>query len=123
VTAAAINNWGDIAGFYASAGGTHGFLRAGDGSVITLDVPGSSMTQALGVDDEGDVVGVYTAGTGNNPPIHGLTWDGLRGFQTADDPHAIGTTTINGVDDLGQLVGFYVDGHNDTNGLLATPRR
>ena len=39
------------------------------------------------------------------------------------DPHGVGTTTINGVNDHGQLVGFYLDGANNTDGFLAAPQR
>jgi len=31
-----------------------------------------------------------------------------------------GTTTINGINDRGQLVGFCVDGHENTDGFVAT---
>ena len=37
-----------------------------------------------------------------------------------DDPNGLGTTTINGVNDLGQLVGFYVDANGNTDGFVAT---
>ena len=40
---------------------------------------------------------------------------------TVDDPHGAGTTTINGVNDHGQLVGFYVDSNGNTDGFLASP--
>jgi hypothetical protein len=79
------------------------------------------MTQALGVNDEGEVVGVYTVGSGSSAQLHGFTWNEIQGFRTVDDPHGIGTTTINGVNDKGDLVGFYVDGAGNTDGLLATP--
>jgi hypothetical protein len=39
-----------------------------------------------------------------------------------DDPHGVGTTTINGVNDAGELVGFYVDGAGNTDGMIALPR-
>ena len=35
------------------------------------------------------------------------------------DPHGIGTTTINGVNNAGDLVGFYVDAAGNTDGFLA----
>ena len=38
-----------------------------------------------------------------------------------DDPNGIGTTTFNGVNDKGQIVGFYVNGNDNTIGLLANP--
>ena len=43
------------------------------------------------------------------------------GFRTVDDPHGQGTTTINGVNDLGDLVGFYTDAAGNTDGMLALP--
>ncbi len=49
--------------------------------------------------------------------------EGRRGgFTTVDDPHGAGTTTtINGVNDRGQVVGFYTDAAGNTDGMLATP--
>ena len=34
------------------------------------------------------------------------------------DPLGLGTTTINGVNDAGDLVGFYTDAAGNTDGLL-----
>ena len=39
-----------------------------------------------------------------------------------DDPHGIGTTTINGVNNAGDRVGFYVDSAGNTDGMIALPR-
>src|SRR5215469_798256 len=38
-----------------------------------------------------------------------------------DDPNGIGTTTFDGVNDKGKIIGFYVDGSHNTTGLLADP--
>jgi hypothetical protein len=127
-TAAGINNRGDIAGFGtdstgdSSNGQVVGWLRRHGGQVTILNVPGSSMTQALGVNDNDEVVGVYQDGSGTSATMHGFTWTPMRGFQTVDDPHGVGATTINGVNDEGQLVGFYTDAAGNTDGLLATPQ-
>lgn len=122
LTAAAINNRGDVAGFYNnSAGVTVAFLKYGDGRFLTLAVPGASMTQAFGVNDSGEVVGAYTVGTGSSAVMHGFTWRPGHGFTTVDDPHGVGTTTINGVNDRGDLVGFYTDSAGNTDGMLAMP--
>jgi hypothetical protein len=122
-TAAGINNRGDIAGFGtdASNGQVVAFLLRRGGQVTILNVPGSSMTQALGINDGDEVVGTYQVGTGSNATMHGFTWTPTRGFQTVDDPNGVGGTTINGVNDRGQLVGFYTDANGNTDGLLATP--
>ena len=95
---------------------------AHDGQFITLAVPGASMTQAFGVNDRDEVVGAYTVGTGSTATMHGFTWRPGHGFSTVDDPHGVGTTTINGVNDAGDLVGFYVDSAGNTDGMIALPR-
>ena len=123
LTAAGISNAGDVSGFYTDAAGvTRAFLRLHNGRFITLSVPGAAATQALGVNDRDEVVGVYTVGSGANAAMHGFTWQPGRGFRTVDDPHGIGTTTVNGVNDHGQLVGFYTDADGNTDGFLASPR-
>ena len=124
LTAAAINNHGDVAGFYTDRNGnTDAFLDYKHGYFRTLDYPGATATQAFGVNDHDEVVGAYTDGTGSSAVMHGFTWTPGGGFGTVDDPHGIGTTTINGVNDAGNLVGFYVDAAGNTDGLLATPIR
>ncbi len=124
LTAAAINDHGDVAGFYTNpgTGNTDGFLLS-HGHFTDLAVPGASSTMALGVSNYGEVVGTYTVGSGSSAVMHGFTWTPQHGFSTVDDPHGIGTTTINGVNDFGQLVGFYVDANGNTDGFLATPQR
>jgi hypothetical protein len=123
LTATAINNRGDIAGFYSNpgSGNTDGFIKVRGTTFIDLSVPGASSTMALGVNDHDEVVGVYTVGSGSSAVTHGFTWTPGGGFVTVDDPHGIGTTTINGVNNAGDLVGFYVDAAGNTDGLLATP--
>jgi hypothetical protein len=68
-------------------------------------------------------VGVYETGSGSVPSMQGFTWTPARGFQTVDDPKGHTTTTIDGVNDRGELVGFYIDRAGNTDGMLATPRR
>jgi hypothetical protein len=122
LTAAAINDHGDVAGFYSKTSSqVDAFLKLASGKFITLAVHGAAMTQAFGVNDSDEVVGAYTDGTGNNAQTHGFTWTPQHGFTTVDDPHGIGTTTINGVNDHGDLVGFYTDSAGNTDGMLAMP--
>ena len=122
VTAAAINNRNDVAGFETnSAGTTEGFLKLNDGRVTTLNVPGSSMTQAFGINDGDVVVGTYQVGTGDNAVSHGFIWAPGFGFQNVDDPNGVGATAVNGINDHGRLVGFYTDSSGNTDGFLATP--
>ncbi len=98
--ATGINDKGSISGFYIdSAGVNHGFLLA-NGTFTTLDFPAATSTQAFG----------------------GFIFDDGF-FQSVDDPEGVGTTTINGINDRGQLVGFFVDAAGNTDGLAATPHR
>jgi hypothetical protein len=122
LTAAGINDHGDVAGIYTNPadGNTDGFLLS-HGHFTDLAVPGSSSTMALGVNNSDEVVGVYVPSTDANA-LDGFTWTPQHGFRTIDDPHGMGTTTINGVNDFGQLVGFYVDANGNTDGFLATPQ-
>jgi probable HAF family extracellular repeat protein len=120
LTAAAINNDGDVAGFYnKTASQVDAFLKLRSGRFITLAFPGASMTQAFGVNDSGEVVGSYTTGSGNSAVTHGFVWRGGT-FATVDIPGA-SSTTINGINDENDLVGFYTDAKGNTDGFLALP--
>ncbi|MCL2419464.1 MAG: hypothetical protein FWD04_09240 [Conexibacteraceae bacterium] len=122
VTAAAVNNLGDIAGFATGAAGqTEGFLRTPTGRTWHLDFPGAASTQALGVNDGDEVVGTYTTGTAQNPMNFGFVWSPGLGFQTVNDPNGVGSTTVNGVNDRGTIVGFYTDAQNNTDGFVGRP--
>jgi hypothetical protein len=127
LTAAAINDRGHVAGVYTNpaTGSTDGFLLS-HGRFTDLTVPGSTSTMALGVNNFDEVAGVYVP-SGNANALEGFTWTPQHGFTTVNDPKGVNngnlTTTINGVNDFGQLVGFYVDGNGNTDGFLATPRR
>jgi hypothetical protein len=118
VTATAINNWGDIAGFFTNrAGATKSFLWT-RGRLITFAHRGATMTQAFGVNDHREVVGAYTVGKAENALTHGFTWTPRHGFTTVDNPNGRGTTTINGLNNAGHLVGFYTDAKGNTHGFL-----
>ncbi len=118
-TAAAINNKGEIAGFYVDAAGVfHGFVDNG-GMFTTIDPTGSMSTSLLGINDNGLAVGDWIDASG---VMHGLLYDLNNGtFENIDDPFGAGATTINGINDLDQLVGFYVNGDDNTIGLIANP--
>jgi len=122
LTAAAINNLGDVAGFATNGSGTtEAFLKLANGKLIRLNVPGASATQAFGVDDGDEVVGQYMVGSGSSATTQGFVWSPGFGFETINDPKGVGATTLNGVNDRGEVVGFYTDSAGNTDGLLATP--
>jgi hypothetical protein len=124
VTAAAINNFGAVAGYFTGpADATEGFFLRHTGQLYVLRVPGATATEALGVNDSGEVVGAYQVGSGRGAVTHGFTWTRQGGFATVDDPDGPGATTISGVNNAGDLVGFYINRAGDTEGLMATPDR
>ena len=123
VTAAGINNHGDVVGFFTSksTGAVVGFLLK-NGIFTEFVYPNTTITTPFGINDKDQIVGSYVDGAGamhgfllSNPLTHAH-------FQTVDDPNGIGTTVINGINDHTDLVGFYVDGAGNTDGMLATPR-
>jgi probable HAF family extracellular repeat protein len=120
LTAAAINNRGDVAGFYNKTSATvDGFLKLRSGKFETIAYPGASSTQAFGVNDSGEVVGTYTTGSGNSAVTHGFTWhDG--DFGTVNIPGA-SSTAVNGVNDEGDIVGFYTAASGNTDGFVGLP--
>ena len=120
LTAAAVNNSSTIAGFYTNAKGTvDGFVKWVNGHVVTLAAPGASATQATGINDRGEVVGMYTTGSGNNAVTHGFTWANGK-FTTVNYP-AASSTTVNGVNNEGDIVGFYTDAAGNTDGFVGLP--
>ncbi len=124
--ATSINNNGDIVGTFTDGNGImHGFLVKGNTTKV-FDYTGTAnvtATMFLGINIHDQIVGAYTIGTGNNAQTHGfLLSDPLHKahWQSIDDPNGVGTTTINGINDNADLVGFYVDGTGNTDGMLAT---
>ena len=64
------------------------------------------MTEAIGVNDNGIVVGDYRDAAGN---FHGFVWDGGL-FLTFDVPFPEATLTApTGINNVGQIVGVYFD--------------
>ena len=114
----AINNRGELAGIYTDGNGvTHGFLD-NHGVFTTINAPGASTTELLGLNNKGIAVGEAIVGGVN----HGLIYDSKTGaFTLLDDPDAAGSTVFNGINEQGDIVGYYTDASGNTNGLLMTP--
>jgi uncharacterized membrane protein len=88
-------------GFYLPTATTSiGFLDQG-GTITTIDPFGSTFTQALGINNNGEIVGFEVDSMGFQ---HGYIDIGGV-FQVFDPPGSV-NTTINGVNNLGQIVGF-----------------
>ncbi len=109
----------EIVGFYQPDAGlttSFGYLDKG-GTITTIDPFGSTFTQALGVNDLGEIVGFYVGADGNQ---HGYIDN--NGVFTSFDPPGSASTTINGLNDKGDIVGFYTNPVTDTVvGFVGTP--
>jgi probable HAF family extracellular repeat protein len=58
--ASAINNAGDVVGWYTSAGRTHGFFRKANGSVEQLEFPPAvDRPQIAGLNDQNEFTAYY----------------------------------------------------------------
>ncbi|MHC5614842.1 MAG: hypothetical protein ACYTXA_28645 [Nostoc sp.] len=61
----AINDEGEIAGFYYDGNGnTHGFIYH-DGTYTTVNYPGAISTQLFGINDKGEIIGSYGDANGD----------------------------------------------------------
>jgi probable HAF family extracellular repeat protein len=105
----AINDRGDVAGYFVDSGGTtHGFVWS-DGRFTTLDVPDATAPTPVDINDRGDVVGVYLDAAG--APKGFLLSKGR--YRTIAAPGAP-TTIPFGINDGGQIVGYTADDLNQT---------
>jgi probable HAF family extracellular repeat protein len=109
-----INKHGEIAGhcFAAGAGPNRsGFFRDKKGKYTFLDFPGATLIEAIGINDDGQVVGDYRDSSGT---FRGFFWDaGL--FLTFDVPFPGATLTgPSGINNVGQIVGFFLDADGDS---------
>jgi uncharacterized membrane protein len=100
----------------------HGFLLE-DGEIISIDVPGSILTEAYDINPAGETIGTYTTA---DKKMHGFLVE-TRGlavkdwkFTTIDFPGTTVTMThLRGINAGGDIVGDYVSG-GQLHGFLAS---
>jgi uncharacterized membrane protein len=125
--AADINDPGQIVGGYTDkSGDTHGYLLC-KGRYTALDDPSANgvFTFADAINNGGQIVGIYSnqasASTGTTGVVHSfLLSDGH--YYTLDDPNAgqgAGQGTFaEGINNYGQITGYYVDGAGNVHGFV-----
>jgi uncharacterized membrane protein len=79
----------------------------------TIDVPGATLTNAIGINAHGQIVGGFADAGG---AFHGFLLDGGT-FTTIDVPGATFTAAF-GINNRGQISGFYVDVSGTEHGFL-----
>jgi hypothetical protein len=143
VNAQGINNFGLVVGFYVGTDGNdHGFIArerdARFGELTGTPVadptippvagePGATFvfSQILGINDEGIAVGYYGDSTLSQ---HGFLYNTHTGQYTfLDDPSeafngSVEVTQITGINDFGEITGFYSDANGVFHSFVATPK-
>jgi PEP-CTERM motif len=141
VNAQGINNNGLVMGFYFGTDGQdHGFKfnlnsainNVGTGTAIADPTipqlpsePGATFvfSQILGINDQGIAVGYYGDSTTSQ---HGFLYNTNTGQYTfLDDPNAafdngVEVTQITGINNSGEITGFYTDANGLAHGFVAT---
>jgi probable HAF family extracellular repeat protein len=108
-----INDSGAIVGFSFEGG-----FVDNNGVFTTFNPPDSSLTEAFAISDSGLIVGNYFDSATSQR--HGFLYENGV-FMNVDDPLAApGTTELRGINDAGQIIGFYSDSSGG-HGFLATP--
>jgi PEP-CTERM motif len=142
VNAQGVNNNGQIVGFYlGNDGNVHGFMAntssAVGGSLTGTPIadptiptvpgePGATFvfSQVLGINDSGLAAGYYGDSTASQ---HGYFYDTTTGHYTfLDDPsegffNGVEVTQITGINNLGDISGFYSDANGVFHGFVAVP--
>jgi hypothetical protein len=124
-----VNNTGLVTGFYSIDGvHQHGFFYNSLTSQFTFpadpNIANLVLTQFLGINDHGLAVGYYQLPDGSQ---HGFLYNiTTQAYTFLDDPNAaltgVSITQITGVNNAGELAGFYVDAASGLQrGFFATP--
>lgn len=133
-----INDGGTVAGSYLDYNiNSHGFLRAGDGTISVFNVPGFTNTSAACINDKGQIVG-YSVNSGAPVQVHGFLRSALGKFTRIDVPNETNTEPT-WISNTGYIVGYvfaggptraflrdlngvysFIDPPGDTGGSLAS---
>ena len=110
-----MNNSNDVVGqYHDSMGVLHAFVRAPNGTVTTLVIPGSTSDTAHGINDAGTIVGSYVD---SNNVRHGFV--DLAGTIYTVDVAGAEDTAIRDINDSDMVIGYYVDAMGIQHGFEA----
>ncbi len=116
--ATGVNSTGQIAGYYydPTLSRAHGFVQTG-GSTSSFDVPGAVDTFGNGISGGGQIAGSYSDTKGTHAFVRAGTGTTAT-YTTFDAPGAVNGTVATGVNDTGQIVGYYYDAVLCPHGFL-----
>jgi hypothetical protein len=117
-----LNDAGWITGYYVvgdGSGGQQGFVRAPNGTFTPFDVPGSTNTQPVSINNQGVITGSYTAANGI---IYGFVRDASGGFTSFDVLNNY-RTSPSSINSGGIVTGQYLDRvANEIHGFVRSPQ-
>jgi hypothetical protein len=114
--AADINDKGTITGYYEDTLGTHGFLRAADGTFTSFDLPSTldaQTPQPLGINGNDEVAGVYLDSVGLQ---HGFSRT-AKGVVTGIDVSGAVETVAWAVNSSHVVTGYFFDAAETAHGF------
>lgn len=122
--ATGINTVGDMSGWETTASATNGFfVRVGQ--YYTYSFPGAATTEGLSLNSADQIAGTYQLTSSGIK--HGFILTGptkspsQQSWQRIDDPNGVNGTVVIGINDSGQVCGYYIDGSGVQHGFVATP--
>jgi len=114
-----INNTGTTDGFYVDMGGTtHGFYDK-MGTFTAVDFAGTAFNQLLGQNDLAMASGYYSLSANNSTPDTPYAYNETTGvFTVITIPGSPGGAQATGINNSGQVCGFYIDAMGVNHGFL-----
>jgi hypothetical protein len=112
-----VNDGGYIVGYDNFNDVANGFLRAPDGTITTIDLPGAVETVAAAINDKGAITGAYDSEDGMQ---HGFVRS-TKGKYTTFDPKGSKDTFPNGINKHGAITGWWADSNSQMHGFVRTP--
>ena len=118
----AISDSGAIAGHFLTPDGkSHGFILDKQGNFLQLDVPQADTTGAIngviGINARGEIASYYTGTDKHNHAYHYY-----RGRYTTFDVKGATDTCFFGINDNGDIVGFYQEATGQQHGFMLRAR-
>ncbi|HSY11206.1 MAG TPA: hypothetical protein VK976_03370 [Verrucomicrobiae bacterium] len=115
-----INNSLTTSGFYVDGNSvTHGFYHVNNGAFTTVDFPGTAFNQLLSQNDYKQASGYFSMSTNNSTPDFPYVYDEVGGiFEVITIPGAVGGAQATGINNTGEVCGFFIDGNSVNHGWL-----
>ena len=115
-----INNSVTTSGFYVDTNCGHPrLLPHHNGTFTNVDFPGTPFNQLLRQNDHQQASGYYSLSSGNTTPDFPYVYDEVGGiFEVITIPGAVGGAQATGINNSGEVCGFFIDSTRCNHGWL-----